>query len=134
MRGGFMGFKHMIAKYFNNHAETSETHWDESLRTHYYKTTKEKGLQAAENFFKNTPIYKINAISNEHGELSVSVVKGRKAFIVVTVIMVKPYQTAIDIAATTESGFPFDFSYSTKLIQRIYNEFDKQLPLMDKAR
>ncbi|SFB24627.1 hypothetical protein SAMN04488072_11164 [Lentibacillus halodurans] len=104
-----MSFRRTIAKYFSDHAETNDTHIDPSLQTHYYKTTSEKGLNMLENLFKNDPKYHINAISKEHGEISATIVKGKKAFIVATVIMVRPYRTAIDFSVTTESTLPIDF-------------------------
>lgn len=86
-----------------------------------------------ENLFRNSPSYEINSISKEHGEISVNVKKGKKAFIVATVIMVRPYQTAIDFSVTTESVMPIDFGYSFKLIQKLYEQTDKELPIIRKA-
>lgn len=128
-----MSLRNTLSKYFNNHSESREEHWDQSLQTHYYKTTKEKGMQMLENLFNSSQSYEINSISKEHGEISVNVKKGRKAFIVATVIMVRPYQTAIDFSVTTESVLPFDFGYSFKLIQKLYEQTDKELPIIRKA-
>lgn len=125
-----MSLRSTINKYFNNHAESSENHEDISLQTHYYKTTKDKGLNMLENFFTNSQVYDINSISEEHGEISVLIKKGRKAFIVATVIMVRPYHTAIDFSVTTETVLPFDFGYSTKVIQHLYKEINKDLTLI----
>lgn len=129
--GSTVSVKHVIAKYFSKHAETSEDHWDSGLQTHYYKTTKDKGLQALETFFNQSDIYQVNSISEQHGEISVNVIKGRKAFIIATIIMVRPYRTAIDFTVTTESILPSDFAYSSKLIRRLYHEFDKIFTLID---
>lgn len=128
-----MSLRNTLSKYFNNHSESREEHWDPSLQTHYYKTTKDKGMQMLENLFRNSPSYEINSISKEHGEISVNVKKGKKAFIVATVIMVRPYQTAIDFSVTTESVMPIDFGYSFKLIQKLYEQTDKELPIIRKA-
>lgn len=125
-----MSFRNTIGKYLNNHAETSEKHWDKPLQTHYYKTTKDKGMSTLENFFNNAQKYEIHSISKAHGEISVNVKKGKKAFIVATVIMVRPYQTAIDFSVTTESVLPFDFGYSSKLIQQLYEQINKELTLI----
>ncbi|MEN1968253.1 cytosolic protein [Lentibacillus sp. N15] len=126
-----MSVKQAFMKYFSNHAETGENHWDPALRTHYYKLTKDNGLKKIEAFFNHSDTYEVNAISNEHGEISVHVTKGRKAFVIITVIMVRPYRTAIDFAVTSESFLPFDFGYSSSLIQRLYHEFDNTFPLID---
>lgn len=127
-----MSFRQKVAKYLNNHAETRENHLDTTLETHYFKTTKDKAMIFLESFFKNSQIYKMNAMSKEHGEISVLKQKGKKSFIVATVIMVRPFQTAIDFSVTTESIIPFDFGSSTRLIHQLYNEIQKELPLIDK--
>ncbi|MUK86888.1 cytosolic protein [Ornithinibacillus sp. L9] len=127
-----MAIRHKVSKYLNNHAETSESHWDPALQTKYYKTTKDKALASLENYFNNASKYKLNSLSHEHGEISVHVKKGKKAFIVITVIMVRPYQTAIDFSVTTESMLPIDFGYSSKLIVELYGQINKELPLIDK--
>ncbi|MBY7143189.1 cytosolic protein [Virgibacillus sp. NKC19-3] len=125
-----MSFRSTINTYFNNHAETSENHENTSLQTHYYKTTKDTGMQMLENLFIHSDGYEINSISKEHGEISVLMKKGKKAFIVATVIMVRPYYTAIDFSVTTESVLPFDFGYSTKVIQQLYQWINKDLSLI----
>lgn len=126
-----MSFRQKTAKYFSNHAETSENHIDATLQTHYYKTTRDKGLSLLENYFNNNGNYHINAISKDHGEISATIVKGKKAFIVATVIMVRPHQTAVDFSVTTESVFPFDLGYSTKIIQQLYQQINKELPIIN---
>ncbi|WP_053218947.1 hypothetical protein [Virgibacillus senegalensis] len=126
-----MSFRQMITKYFGNHAETSESHWDPDLQTHYFKTTKEKGLQAVEDFFKRSDSCEVVAQSKEHGEISVNYTGGRKAFIIATVIMVKPYRTAIDFSVTTESIMPFDFGFSHNLIPKLYSQLKKELTFLE---
>ncbi|MFC4022571.1 cytosolic protein [Oceanobacillus longus] len=125
-----MSFSEMLKKYFNNHAETGEKHWDTSLQTHYYKTSKDKALATLENYFSNSTDFEVKAVSAEHGEMSVVSKKGKKVFVVATVIMVRPYHTAIDFSVTTESLLPFDFGYSTKLINQLYTQINRELPLI----
>ncbi|HLQ97150.1 MAG TPA: cytosolic protein [Candidatus Dormibacteraeota bacterium] len=127
-----MSFRQTLRKFFGNRAETREDHVDKTLQTRYYKTTKDRALDSLENSFKNSQTYKLNSISKDHGEISLLKTKGRKAFIVVTVIMVKPFQTAVDFSVSSESILPFDFGYSTKLIQELYELVNKDLPLIDK--
>lgn len=127
-----MSFGQKVRKFFGNRAETREEHVDKTLQTRYYKTTKDRALDALENLFKNSQTYELNSISKDHGEISLLKRKGRKAFIVVTVIMVKPFQTAVDFSVSSESILPFDFGYSTKLIQELYELVNKDLPLIDK--
>jgi len=127
-----VSFRQTLRKFFGNRAETREDHVDKTLQTRYYKTTKDRALDSLENSFKNSQTYKLNSISKDHGEISLLKTKGRKAFIVVTVIMVKPFQTAVDFSVSSESILPFDFGYSTKLIQELYELVNKDLPLIDK--
>lgn len=122
-----MSFRNWFNKNFNNHSETREEHWDPGLKTHYFKTTKDKAFDILEPKFRNMKGCEIVGVSKEHGELSFNYKAGRKVFVILTIIMVKPYRTAIDISATTESAIPFDFGYSHKLITKIYDEIKKEL-------
>lgn len=122
-----MSFRQKLRKYLGNHAETREEHSDPTLKTRYYKTTKDRGLETLEKLIKHSQKYQMNSLSKEHGEMSVLISKGKKAFIVITVIMVKPFQTAIDFSVSTESVFPFDFGYSTKVINDLYTLIEKEL-------
>ncbi|HLS59869.1 MAG TPA: cytosolic protein [Virgibacillus sp.] len=125
-----MSLVQKLKKYFSNHAETRDHHEDLDLQTRYYKTTKDHALMIIENFIKNSQIYEMNSLSKTHGEISVVKKKGKKLFIIVSVIMVKPYETAIDFSVTSESFFPFDFGYSTKMIQELYDQMNKELTLI----
>ncbi|SHG84466.1 cytosolic protein [Ornithinibacillus halophilus] len=127
-----MALRHTVSKYLNNHAETSENHWDPNLKTKYYKTTKDKALRILEDYYKNAKEFEIQSVSEEHGEIGLKLVKGKKAFIIVTVIMVRPFQTAVDFSITTESILPFDFGYSHRLVKQLYEQVNKDLPLLDR--
>jgi|SRR5690625_3706307 len=126
-----MSLRSTVLRIFTNHAETRDNHEDEKLQTRYYKTTKDRGLKFLEEFFLKSDRYKLNAISKDHGELSVISTKGKKVFIVATVIMVSPFNTAIDFSVTTESIIPMDFGYSNRLITKLYDEIGKELQLVD---
>ncbi|WP_156291428.1 cytosolic protein [Oceanobacillus salinisoli] len=128
-----MSISNMLKKYFGNHAETAENHWDERLNTHYYKVMKDKAFQKLEDFFSSNSEFEMNSISRERGEMSVVTKKGKKAFIVVTVIMVSPNRTAVDFSVTTESAIPIDFGYSSTLIYRLYEQLNEELPLIEKS-
>ncbi|MFC2948622.1 cytosolic protein [Virgibacillus sediminis] len=125
-----MSFRNIVNKYLNNHAETRDHHWDPSLRTIYFKTTKDRGMETLKSLLASSQEYEIHSISKEHGEISVHHVQGKKAFIVATVIMVRPNRTAVDFSVTTESLLPFDFGYSTKLIIDLYEKISKELPII----
>src|SRR5690625_976013 len=91
-----MSLVQKLKKYFSNHAETRDHHEDTDLQTRYYKTTKDQALMIIENFITNSQIYELNSISKTHGEISILKKKGKKLFIIASIIMVKPYETAID--------------------------------------
>src|SRR5690625_2654359 len=113
-----MSFRNWFNKNFNNHSETRDKHWDPALKTHYYKTTKDKAFDKLEPLFRNMKGCEIVGVSKEHGELSFNYKAGRKVFVILTIIMVKPYRTAIDISATTESAIPFDFVNINSLLTK----------------
>lgn len=125
-----MGLKEGISK-LSNHSETSDEHWAPELRTHYFKVNKEKGMQAVETYFNRSDAFEVASISEEHGEISANYKKGRKAFIVATVIMVRPFRTAIDLSVTTESVIPMDFGFSHNLIPKLYDQLKKELPYIE---
>src|SRR5699024_508865 len=126
-----MSFKTKLDRFFTNHAETRDHHEDKQLETRYYKTTKDRGLKFLEEYFLQSNQFKLNAISKDHGEISVVSKKGKKVFIVATVIMVSPFNTAIDFSVTTEKLIPMDFGYSNRLIQQLYTDISKELQLVE---
>ncbi|GAB3803989.1 cytosolic protein [Virgibacillus kimchii] len=126
-----MSFRHFLLKYLSNNHETKDRHWDPMLRTRYYKITKEQGFDLLEDMVENSTEYKLNAISKEHGEMSFYITGGKKTFIVATVIMVRPFRTAIDFSATAEGVMPFDFGHNRRVISHLYERLDKELPPAD---
>lgn len=129
-----MSLRQSFDKFFNNHSETREKHWDPKLQTHYFKTTKDKAFKTVEDFFRSSSSYEIVAVSEEHGEISANFKGGKKAFIIATVIMVKPFRTAIDFSVTTESVVPFDLGYSHKLIPKLYEKLKKELVFIESSQ
>ncbi|MEK5441568.1 cytosolic protein [Fredinandcohnia sp. FSL W7-1320] len=122
-----------LQTFFSNHSETRDKHSDEQLRSHYYKTTNKKAIDAVKKVINHLDGYHINSVSEERGEISISIKKGRKAFVVATVVSVRPFETAIDFAVTTETLLlPIDFGYSKKVIMNLYQRLDKELPLIGK--
>ncbi|WP_461201317.1 cytosolic protein [Anoxybacillus sp. TBDG-1] len=110
-----------------NHNETFERHPDEQLKSRYYKTTQSAALQAVKEMFEQMDGCHIVAISAERGEISVSLTKGKKAFIVATIVSVRPFETAIDFSVTTETKWlPIDFGFSRQLIIRLYDQLAKR--------
>ena len=118
-------------KYFNNHSETRDDHWDKNLKTRYYKTAKDRRFKTIENLFRNSKNYEIIATSEEHGEISVTYKGGKKAFVVATIIMTRPFRTSVDFSVTTESVLPFDLGYSHRLIPKLYDHLKKELTVIE---
>ncbi len=123
-----MSINSKFRTFFVNHLETGEDRLDESLKTRYYKAMKDKVFQTLENFFQASSEFEINSLSKESGEMSFITKKGKRAFIVVTVIMVSPNKTAVDFSVSLDSAIPLNFGYITKLINRLYDNLNKELP------
>ena len=120
----FQKVKNLLA----NHCETQENHQDEQLRSRYYKTTAANALKTVKEIIEKSPHFKLLSVSEERGELSVAVSKGKKAFMVITVISVRPFETAIDFSVTTETKLlPFDFGFSRNVILDMYKKLDQHL-------
>ncbi|SDZ54227.1 hypothetical protein SAMN05421736_11689 [Evansella caseinilytica] len=122
-----MGFMQTVKKVFSTHTETKEKHYDEQLQTRYYKSTKDKVIKEIETMLNQRTGFKVTSISEEHGEIIVQVKKGKKALMVVTVIMVSPFRTAVDFSVHTDTFLFTDFGYSRKLIYHLYDELNKRL-------
>ncbi|KHE71523.1 hypothetical protein [Halobacillus sp. BBL2006] len=121
--------KAFISKYFSNHSETSEEHKDSQLVTHYYKAKHDELFNAVESMFSSPS--EVVAVSKERGEITIKYKGKRRAFIVATVIMVRPFRTAVDFSVTTDSGGPVDFGFSRNLIVQFYEKLDSQFTTID---
>src|SRR5699024_10626600 len=120
-----MSFKQKLSRIFGKHAETRDHHPDPDLRTKYFSTTKTRALDTLQKMLSESEVYKLNSISEEHGEISLLKRKGKKVFIIMTVIMVRPNKTAIDFSVTMEKTIPVDFGYRVKLIHSLYDQISK---------
>ncbi|WP_246218342.1 cytosolic protein [Litoribacterium kuwaitense] len=122
-----MNFRQFFDKYFNSHSESREKHWDEKLQTRYYKANKSQTVDAVAAMFKKEKQYEVTSIQKERGEIGATIRGGKKAFVVVTIIEVRPYKTAVDFSVTSSTVLPFDFGSSHKKITRLYDQLDKTL-------
>ncbi|MBS2771980.1 cytosolic protein [Anoxybacteroides rupiense] len=112
-----------------NHCETRENHEDEQLQSRYYKTTAASAIKAVKELIASSHEYELLSVSEERGEFSVATRRGRKAFIVITVISVRPFETAIDFSVTTDTKIlPFDFGWSRRIVIDLYQKIDQRLP------
>lgn len=121
-------FKRLIS----NYTETSDHHPVSELKSRYYKSTNVQVFQAVEALLSND-FYQVTSVSAERGEISANIRMPKKAFLVATVISIRPFETAVDFNVTTETALPTDFGYSQKTVLSLYEELDKQLPRIDRS-
>ncbi|GGE51928.1 hypothetical protein GCM10011391_33440 [Pullulanibacillus camelliae] len=119
-----MGMMSKLSAFFNSHVETSERNEDETLRTHYYKTTKDKLMDGIQSLIASEERFSLLDASKERGEISVNVVRGKKGFLVITVVNVRPFKTSVDISFTVEKGM--NLGYGQKMIRQFYQRLDKE--------
>ncbi|RXI98512.1 DUF1499 domain-containing protein [Anaerobacillus alkaliphilus] len=122
-----MGFKETINKYFSTHTETAESHYDEALKTRYYKAMKDKAFNEVLTLLHKTQGFQVKSNSIDRGEIIVEGKAKKKFFLVATIIMVSPNRTAVDFAVTTETALPLDFGFSASVIKEVYKKIDKHL-------
>ncbi|NNV06070.1 MULTISPECIES: hypothetical protein [Geobacillus] len=112
-----------------NHCETRENHEDVELRSHYYKAANRAVMAAVKELLASLPGAELLSVSEERGEICAQTKRGKKLFIVATVISVRPFETAVDFSVTTETRLlPFDFGRSRSVILELYRKLDARLP------
>ncbi|GAF21303.1 MULTISPECIES: hypothetical protein [Shouchella] len=127
-----MGVRDTFNRVFSTRTETGEVHPSKELQTRYYKTSKDKAMKAVEDVLKKRG-FVIKRSEEERGEIVGQSTKGKKVLIVVSVITVKPFRTAVDFSCATETALPSDFGSSRKLTVSLYKELDDTLPYIGSA-
>lgn len=120
-------------RFMSNHTETADEHPVSELKSHYYKSTNAQVFQAVEAMLSRSDSYQVTSVSAERGEISANIRLPKKAFLVATVISIRPFETAVDFNVTTETALPTDFGNSQKTVLSLYDELDKQLPRIDRS-
>lgn len=87
---------------FKKELETSDQNKDDSLKTQYYKASFNKLFESVEKMFREDADCRITTVSKEHGEIAVEVSRPFTCFLVVTIVSVKPMETAVDFNISTE--------------------------------
>ncbi|WP_066050346.1 hypothetical protein [Robertmurraya korlensis] len=122
-----MSFVKNIIRQFNRQCETKENHVDEELKTRYYRVNLQSLFQSVKEIIENDQHAKLVSESIDHGEIAVEINRGKKMFAIITIITVKPYETAVDINVSTEQTVLMGAFPSLKAeIIRIYQELDKK--------
>jgi hypothetical protein len=88
---------------FKKQLETSDRNTDASLKTHYYKGTFNQIFQSVEKLFHDDADCRVTTVSKDHGEIAVEISKPIPCFLVVTIVSVKPLETAVDFNISSES-------------------------------
>lgn len=124
-----MSFIQKIIKHFNKQCETNEDHVEKELKTRYYRVNLRPIFQSVIEILGNDKQAIIVSESIERGEIAVEINRGKKIFVMITIITLKPYETAVDIVVSTEQTSIFGVYPSLKEeIIRLYNELDKRQP------
>ncbi|WP_160723962.1 hypothetical protein [Bacillus sp. USDA818B3_A] len=108
---------------FKKQIETSDRNSDDSLKTHYYKGTFNQVYQTVEKLFHDDADCHVTTVSKEHGEIAVEINKPIPCFLVVTIVSVKPLETAVDFNISSER-FSLLGMYP-QLKKRILSYYDK---------
>jgi hypothetical protein len=87
---------------FKKQIETSDRQTDDSLKTHYYKATFNQLFASVEKLFHEDADCRVTTVSKEHGEIAVEVSKPFSCFLIVTIVNVKPLETAVDFNISSE--------------------------------
>ncbi|WP_391557330.1 hypothetical protein [Robertmurraya sp.] len=124
-----MSFVKQVFRQFNRQCETKENHVEEELRTRYYRVNLQSLFQSVKEIIENDQHAKVVSDSIDHGEIAVEINRGKKMFAIITIITVKPYETAVDINVSTEQTVLLGAYPSLRAeITRIYQELDKKHP------
>ncbi|MCK0471356.1 DUF1499 domain-containing protein [Halalkalibacter sp. APA_J-10(15)] len=121
-----MGALSSIKRFFSIRTETTEGNELKELQTRYYKTTKDKAMQTIENVLIQSG-WEIARSEEERGEIVANMKKGKRKMLVLTIITVKPFKTAVDLSCSTDTVLPTDFGHSRKVVVDVYNKIDREL-------
>ncbi|MEC1262826.1 cytosolic protein [Bacillus swezeyi] len=116
-----------IQGFISTHAETSDRHPLDELKSRYYKATAKQALEAVLEVLEGFDGCTVISVSEERGEISAEIKKTRKAFLVATVVSIGPFDTAVDFNVSTETFLPTDFGCSRSMVSTVYRELDRKL-------
>ncbi|MEH7743825.1 hypothetical protein V7659_02035 [Neobacillus drentensis] len=87
---------------FKQQIETSDRIADDSLKTHYYKAKFNQVFDSVEKLFHDDADCQVTTVSKDHGEIAVEISRPIKCFLIVTIVSVKPMETAVDFNISSE--------------------------------
>ncbi|WAA11650.1 cytosolic protein [Fervidibacillus halotolerans] len=128
-----MAKKKSIFQRWQRQCETGDEHFDSDLKSHYYKTAFDKVYQTVIDMFEKNPNITVSTTSKERGEIAAQLHKNPKAFIVATVIQVRPFEVSVDFMISSESFAPLGLYPKLKsVVESFYKYLDQQLPFSGK--
>lgn len=108
---------------YKKEIETSDQQKDEVLKTHYYKGTYNQIFDSVERMFKDDADCRVVTVSKERGEIAVEVSKPFSCFLIITVVNVRPMETAVDFKISSEK-FSL-FGIYPELKKRIHSYYER---------
>ncbi|MGM0843989.1 MAG: cytosolic protein [Bacillota bacterium] len=111
---------------FKSDIETSDSTQDKGLKTRYYKSSQDKLFQAVLDLFASGT-YKVIAESRERGEITVEKGGFPGYFIVVTIINVAPFESAVDFKVSAEKKVPGLYPKMKQEIASFYKILDSKV-------
>ncbi|WAA10182.1 cytosolic protein [Fervidibacillus albus] len=128
-----MAKRKSIFQRWQKECETGDEHFDSNLKSHYYKTSFDKVYQTVVEMFEKNPNITITSEQKERGEIAAQLHKNPKAFIVATVIQVRPFEISVDFMISSENFAPLGLYPKLKnVVISFYQHLDQQLPFSGK--
>ncbi len=113
-----------FSRLIESRVETRDHHEDSRLRTQYFKTNKNRLMEACLNWIKQEPTLTLLDESNDRGEIAAKVKGGRKGLLVLTIVPTRPMQTAVDVSFAVDRGL--NMGYGQKLCASLYAKLGKE--------
>ncbi|WP_442595396.1 hypothetical protein [Neobacillus sp. D3-1R] len=124
-----------ILSRYEKQCETTENHKDEHLKTHYYKGSFKQIFELVKKLIFEDQMLHLENISQEHGEFSVKIKRGKTYFLIITVVAVRPYEVAVDLHISTESFSLFgSYPQLKNEIDLFYQKLNKQASMIGTGR
>lgn len=125
-----MGLFSKISQALDSRVETNDEHMDDELCTRYYKASKEAVFKACKSVIQSYQDLSVLSESAERGEISVQLGGKKGGLMVVTIVTVRAFHTAVDLTVSFDKGF--QMSSGKKLVLDFYQKLSDDLPASHK--
>ncbi|HSU79380.1 MAG TPA: DUF1499 domain-containing protein [Candidatus Angelobacter sp.] len=113
-----------LNRLFETHVESRDNHPDPKLKTRYFKTSKSNVMDEVRAWIESSKGFELLDVSEERGELAAKVNGRKKGLLVLTVITVRPFRTAIDLSFTVDKGL--NRGYGQSIYQSVCDTVGKR--------